>query len=144
MKSPNIFLADNVMKIGDFGVARLANARGLARTQVGTPYYVSPEIWRNRPYDAKSDVWSLGKFKHNRFPRKSSDPVFSGCLLYEMCALRRPFEAANIKELAHKVLANRFSAIPSFYSKEMSDLIRKMLGKIEGKDFSSAVLTAVS
>ena len=41
--------------------------------QIGTPYYMSPEIWANRPYDAGSDMWALG------------------CTLYELAALRPPF-----------------------------------------------------
>lgn len=31
-----------------------------ARTAIGTPYYLSPEICQERPYNQKSDVWSLG------------------------------------------------------------------------------------
>ena len=44
--------------IGDLNVSKLAN--GLAQTQTGTPYYASPEVWNDSPYDAQSDVWSLG------------------------------------------------------------------------------------
>ena len=41
----------------------------------GTPFYLSPEICDNQPYNAKSDMWSLG------------------CVLYECLALRPPFSA---------------------------------------------------
>ena len=51
-------------------------------TQVGTPYYVAPELWRNKPYDGTCDMWSLG------------------CLLYELCTYRPPFQAASIDALA--------------------------------------------
>lgn len=44
----------------------------LARTCIGTPYYLSPEICENRPYNNKSDIWSLG------------------CVLYEMTTLKHP------------------------------------------------------
>lgn len=43
-----------------------------ARTAIGTPYYMSPEICEHKPYNNKSDVWSLG------------------CILYEMINLRHP------------------------------------------------------
>ena len=47
--------------MGDFGVSRVLNGtHQMAHTQVGTPYYLSPEICESRPYNAKSDIWSLG------------------------------------------------------------------------------------
>lgn len=45
------------------------------QTQIGTPYYMSPEIWQDQQYDAATDIWSLG------------------CLAYELCTLRHPFQA---------------------------------------------------
>lgn len=62
-----------IAKIGDMNVSKLAQPNGLNYTQTGTPYYASPEVWRDQPYDFKSDVWSLG------------------CILYEMTSLRPPF-----------------------------------------------------
>lgn len=74
LKSKNIFLTDNgTIKLGDFGSACILNSsKAYAHTYVGTPYYVAPEIWDNKPYNNKSDVWSLG------------------CVLYELCTLRHP------------------------------------------------------
>ncbi|XP_072832275.1 serine/threonine-protein kinase Nek5 isoform X5 [Vicugna pacos] len=75
IKAQNIFLSKNgmVAKLGDFGIARvLNNTMELARTCVGTPYYLSPEICQNKPYNNKTDIWSLG------------------CVLYELCTLRHP------------------------------------------------------
>ena len=62
LKSANVFLSEtNCIKIGDLGVAKLlAATRAMAKTQIGTPYYVSPELWKNKPYNAKSDIWALG------------------------------------------------------------------------------------
>lgn len=48
------------IRLGDFGCSRLLKQTTLARTQIGTPYYLSPEIYKRQPYDRKSDVWSLG------------------------------------------------------------------------------------
>lgn len=40
-----------------------------AKTMVGTPYYISPEIIEGKPYTFMTDIWSLG------------------VILYELCAL---------------------------------------------------------
>ena len=55
----------------------LNNTNELANTMVGTPYYLSPELCEGRPYNDKSDIWSLG------------------CVLYELCTLKHPFDASN-------------------------------------------------
>jgi NIMA (never in mitosis gene a)-related kinase len=73
--------------LGDFGIARVLNKTfEKAKTMVGTPYYLSPEIIENRPYSFKSDIWSLG------------------VILYELCALRPPFNAENLHFLALKIV----------------------------------------
>ena len=62
VKTMNIFLtrSDDV-KVGDLGVAKvLGNTMDMAHTMVGTPYYLSPELCEGKPYNDKSDVWSLG------------------------------------------------------------------------------------
>ena len=60
LKSANIFvMADGTYKLGDLNVSKVLK-QGLARTQTGTPYYASPEVWKDRPYGTKSDMWSLG------------------------------------------------------------------------------------
>ena len=71
LKSQNIFITKKgIVKLGDFGIARvLSNTRSKAKTVVGTPYYLSPEIIKSEAYSFKSDIWSLG------------------VLLYEMAAL---------------------------------------------------------
>ena len=74
LKSANIFLTDeNIVKVGDLNVSKLASKDGLNYTQAGTPYFASPEVWKDKPYDFKSDIWSLG------------------CIAYEMTALHLPF-----------------------------------------------------
>lgn len=59
MKSANIFIAENVYKIADLNVSKLMK-KDLAYTQTGTPYYASPEVWQDKPYEVKSDIWSFG------------------------------------------------------------------------------------
>ena len=53
LKSANVFLfKDGTVKIGDMNVSKIAK-KGLLHTQTGTPYYASPEVWNDTPYDAK-------------------------------------------------------------------------------------------
>ena len=75
----------------------------------GTPYYASPEVWKDQPYDFKSDVWSLG------------------CVLYEMAALRPPFKANDMNGLYKKVISASYPPIPNRYSAEFKELIAIML-----------------
>jgi NIMA (never in mitosis gene a)-related kinase len=47
MKSANIFLnSDGISKLGDLNVSKVAK-KGLLYTQTGTPYYASPEVWKD-------------------------------------------------------------------------------------------------
>lgn len=86
LKSANVFLFKNsVAKLGDLNVSKVAE-KGLNYTQTGTPYYASPEVWKDKPYDIKSDIWSLG------------------CVLYEMITLKPPFRAHDMPSLYRKVL----------------------------------------
>lgn len=85
-KSANVFLYKNlVAKLGDLNVSKITQ-KGLGYTQTGTPYYASPEVWRDNPYDKKSDIWSLG------------------CVLYEMSSLKPPFRAEDMQSLYKKVI----------------------------------------
>ena len=71
----NIFLKNNLIKLGDFGISRiLMGTSDLATTFTGTPYYMSPEVLKHDGYNAKSDIWSLG------------------CVLYELCTLEHAFQ----------------------------------------------------
>ncbi len=113
IKTINMFLAkEDSIKIGDLGVAKMLNqTANMAHTVVGTPYYLSPELCEEKPYNNKSDIWSLG------------------CVLYELCTLRHPFEAANQGALILKILRGKFNPIPSIYSKPLHDMIDLLLKK---------------
>lgn len=109
MKSANIFLyKDSTAKLGDLNVSKVAK-KGLLYTQTGTPYYASPEVWKDQPYDLKSDIWSLG------------------CVTYEMCALVPPFRADDMNGLFKRVLKGQYPPIPSHYSMDMRILIKALL-----------------
>jgi len=111
LKPANVFLdADQNVKLGDFGLARVLNHEtSFAQTYVGTPYYMSPELVNNLSYNEKSDVWSLG------------------CMLYELCALAPPFTASNQAELNRKIRVGEFARIPGQYSGDLDIIIRRMI-----------------
>ncbi|XP_020825680.1 serine/threonine-protein kinase Nek5 isoform X2 [Phascolarctos cinereus] len=111
IKTQNIFLSNNEMvaKLGDFGIARvLNNTMELARTCVGTPYYLSPEICQNKPYNNKTDIWSLG------------------CVLYELCTLRHPFEGTNLYQLVLKICQAHFDPISTKFSSDLQTLVTQL------------------
>ncbi len=98
------------IRIGDLGVAKDLNKTLYAKTQIGTPYYLSPEVWLQKPYSYKSDIWSLG------------------CVLYELCTYDFPFTAEK-GSLLMKILNEEPKEIKYNYSKEIKDLIKQMLIK---------------
>jgi serine/threonine protein kinase len=109
IKAANIFMFKNEsVKIGDLNVSKVVKMNML-HTQTGTPYYASPEVWNDKPYDYKSDIWSLG------------------CLLYEMTTLKAPFRGTSMKSVYEKVMKGIYDPLPSFYSKFINDLIAVML-----------------
>ncbi|KAK2190241.1 hypothetical protein NP493_85g02041 [Ridgeia piscesae] len=113
LKSQNIFLTNNrLLKVGDFGIARiLQGSNDHALTSIGTPYYFSPEICQQLPYDYKSDMWA------------------AGCVLYELCCLRYPFDAADLGALVVAIMRGRYDEIPSNYGQLLRDLIAVLLRK---------------
>nr|XP_040137498.1 serine/threonine-protein kinase Nek5 [Ictidomys tridecemlineatus] len=118
IKSQNIFLSKNgmVAKLGDFGIARvLNNSMELARTCVGTPYYLSPEICQSKPYNNKTDIWSLG------------------CVLYELCTLKHPFEGSNLHQLVLKICQAHFAPISPRFSRDLRSLIPQLF-KVSPRD----------
>jgi NIMA (never in mitosis gene a)-related kinase len=109
LKCANIFITKNgILKLGDLNVSIIAKM-GMAKTQTGTPYYCSPEIWNDRPYDYKSDIWSVG------------------CIIYELCQLRPPFRGTNLRDLCRNVIRGYYLPISSYYSNELRQMISMML-----------------
>ncbi|CAG9324786.1 unnamed protein product [Blepharisma stoltei] len=113
IKSMNVFLVrEDSIRIGDLGVAKvLSNTAAFAHTMVGTPYYLSPELCEEKPYNVKSDVWALG------------------CVLYEMCTLKHPFEGVNQGALILKIIRASFAPISSQYSEELVNVVNLCLAK---------------
>ena len=109
LKSANVFLFKNGnAKLGDLNVSKVAK-RGLGYTQTGTPYYASPEVWKDLPYDNKSDIWSLG------------------CVLYEMITLHPPFRARNMEELYKRVLGGVINKLPPQFSNDLFEVVSLLI-----------------
>ena len=110
LKSENIFLfkKNSQCKIGDMNVSKVLKEK-LLRTQTGTPYYASPEVWMNKPYSFKSDLWSMG------------------CVIYEMCELKPPFGGKDMDDLFVNICLNKVKRIDERYSEDLWLMIKRLL-----------------
>lgn len=92
IKVANVFLDENdKIYLGDFGICKVLNMeQHLTDTQIGTPYYMSPEIVKRKTYSKKIDIWSLG------------------CFLYELIYFKPPFTGKDISSLFKNVLKKNF------------------------------------
>ncbi|XP_056192162.1 serine/threonine-protein kinase Nek4 isoform X6 [Falco biarmicus] len=113
LKTQNVFLTrTNIIKVGDLGIARvLENQCDMASTLIGTPYYMSPELFSNKPYNYKSDVWALG------------------CCVYEMATLKHAFNAKDMNSLVYRIIEGKLPPMPKDYSPQLVEIIRTMLSK---------------
>ncbi|XP_061213265.1 serine/threonine-protein kinase Nek4 isoform X6 [Neopsephotus bourkii] len=113
LKTQNVFLTrTNIIKVGDLGIARvLENQYDMASTLIGTPYYMSPELFSNKPYNYKSDVWALG------------------CCVYEMATLKHAFNAEDMNSLVYRIIEGKLPPMPKDYSPQLVEIIRTMLSK---------------
>ncbi|XP_053640197.1 uncharacterized protein [Cherax quadricarinatus] len=111
LKSQNIFLTrSGLIKLGDFGIARILNSSvDMATTMIGTPSYMSPELFAGLPYNYKSDIWALG------------------CLLYELATLKHPFPVRDMSSLIYRIYSGKVERISSHYSKDLQYLVRSLM-----------------
>jgi serine/threonine protein kinase len=75
----------------------------------GTPLYMAPEVLQGGAASPKSDVWSLG------------------CVLYELLALRHPFESRDLATLVMRVSRGQREPLPPHYPRPIQDVINRML-----------------
>ena len=95
MKPANILLTGEngrFLKIADFGISKLSAAT-MAMSIVGTPYYLAPELCEGHEYGYKADLWA------------------TGIILYEMCNLKRPFDASSLPALIMKIMQVEYEPI---------------------------------
>lgn len=108
IKPDNILLldGDRTIKLGDFGLAKMLTSQNdFAKTYVGTPYYMSPEVLMDQPYTPVCDIWSLG------------------CVLYELCTLHPPFQAKTHLALQSKIKSGIIAPIEGEYSEQLKEII---------------------
>lgn len=94
--------------MGDMNVSKILK-KDFASTQTGTPYYASPEVWRDEEYNARADIWSLG------------------CVIFELCNLKQPFQASGLDRLYKKVQAKSIERFDPFYSAELQETVHQCL-----------------
>merc|ERR1719221_1687765 len=129
LKSGNFFLsrAGN-LKMGDFGIAKvLGSTCAVAMTQIGTPYYLSPEVCQDKPYAWASEIWAMG------------------IILFELCALQLPFGAnsgQNMIALVQAIVRGPTPHLPEEYSEFVRRLCHDMLNKNPGLRPSAGAILA--
>jgi len=113
IKSLNIMKTKSgLLKIGDLGVSRqVGQDTMMLQTFYGTPLYASPELCENKPYNEKTDIWSLG------------------VVLYEMACLQPPFSGQNLIALAEAIRQATYPKLPAIFSESLSRMIGMMLQK---------------
>lgn len=113
LKSQNIFLTTTgEVKLGDFGIARvLEECEHSAKTRIGTPHILAPEMCENKPYGFKADIWGLG------------------VMMYELLALEVPFSANNLASLIIRICITEPKPIAPIYSAELRSVVVDSLAK---------------
>eukprot|EP01083_Nonionella_stella_P086476 240295_1 len=114
LKAQNIFVKNGQLKLGDFGISKvLTGSVAFAQTVIGTPYYMSPEVFKGKPYNFKSDIWSLG------------------CVLYELMTFKHCFDANNLNALAQNVVRGKYIPITGHqYRNDLKMLCYSMLNQL--------------
>ncbi|HVR11514.1 MAG TPA: protein kinase, partial [Thermoanaerobaculia bacterium] len=126
IKPANLMItADEIVKILDFGIAKLAGAAGLTRigSSLGTPGYMSPEQARGEEVDPRTDVWSLG------------------AVLYEMVTGRRPFRGEHDQAVLYALFNLEPEPVAQLRPDAPPELIR-IIGRMLAKDPDQRYLTA--
>lgn len=120
LKPANILLnSDNILKLADFGLARMLDPESMANTFLGTPLYMAPEVMKkianknsSERYDRKADIWSVG------------------CIVYELIKGERLFQAESqveLKQIIQKKIESRDFLDPNIFSEVCMDFLSKII-----------------
>uniref|UniRef100_A0AC35GHS0 Protein kinase domain-containing protein n=1 Tax=Panagrolaimus sp. PS1159 TaxID=55785 RepID=A0AC35GHS0_9BILA len=95
LKPENILLngSKKLAKLADFGISKIIeNGENVKceKGREGTPFYIPPEIWNGQKYSNKIDIWSLG------------------CILYEMCELKKSFNGSTVDVITYNVIFGKY------------------------------------
>ena len=121
-----IYISDKLVKVTDFGIARVEDSTGLQQTKageiLGTPMYMSPEQVLGQPVDGRSDIYALG------------------VILYELTTGERPFQGTNLGSLFHAI-TNEVPPEPDRHQSsippKVAGLIMKAMDKQPGNRFQN-------
>lgn len=120
LKAKNIFLKNNMIKIGDFGISRILQGNlDKATTFTGTPYYMAPEVLNQDGYDSKSDIWSLG------------------VILYQMCHLEQAFVGKSLPDVIFKITKGDMPELSPKFGDGLKNIYDSMLCRDPVKRTSS-------
>lgn len=126
VKPANILVReDGLVKLADFGVARLDTFSELTRTgeSVGSPSYIAPEMLRGEAVDGRADIFSLG------------------VLVYELLTGRKPFTGDSLASLYQQTLAatpRPPSSVNPDVSPEWDEVVSRMLAKRPADRYAGA------
>lgn len=131
-KLANILKHNGIIKIADFGFAKILGDEAFTATMLGSPLNMAPEILGGKDYNSKADIWSIGT------------------CFYEILFGKPPYTAKNIVELLQKIQKYPFKMPPnSKMSPEVEDVLHKMLvfkpnDRIEWEDLFKHKITKMA
>jgi calcium/calmodulin-dependent protein kinase I len=115
LKPENLLLKDNEniseVKIADFGLSKIVNAKAMMQTACGTPGYVAPEVLNATGYVKEVDMWSIG------------------VITYILLCGFPPFFNENMAELFEQIMKAEYD-FPEDYWKDISEIAKDFIRKL--------------